>query len=101
MPALEIDIQQVNKRERYPTYRIQIVRQRHRGSRAKFVASNGFAFTSLSGPMIGGGFNKTNRGMLYLRGTSYSNDTKVLYSRSVGYVEVLKAAVKEYNKAKG
>ena len=102
MPALELDVRMSNRKNGI-SFAIQIVSQRLRGSRAAFRASNGFVFTSLSCPAIGVGYNSEGgsgsqlRGLLYLRGSTCNADDYTLYTRSVGYVESLKAAVIEYN----
>lgn len=103
MPALEIDIQQV-KRNKGLRFSVEIVGQTLKGSRAYFVASNGFVFNSLSCPAIAVGYNSGDiihsPGMLYLRGSARGSDNRVLYTDSMGYIEKLKAAVIEYNVAK-
>ena len=103
MAALELDIKTI-KSGKSVSFTIQIVSQRLRGGKASFAASNGFYFNSLSCPAIGAcynsGDNHNSNGMLYLRGSARSSDNDMLHTRSVGYVEKLKAAVIEYNIAK-
>ena len=102
MPSLKLDIE-TSKSDNAISFTIQIVSQRLRGGRASFQASNGFYFSSLSCPAIGAGYNETDSDaapMMYLRGSSYTNDNDILYTKSVGYIEKLKAAVIEYNIAK-
>ena len=102
MPALELDIQ-MNKRKNDVSFTIQIVSQRLRGSRARFTASNGFYFSSLSCPAIGTCYNSSDNnsnGMMYLRGSVHNCDNDTMYTGSIGYVAKLKAAVIEYNIAK-
>ena len=103
MPALVLDIKTTNSAEGLK-FTIQIVKQKLRGGRAGFSASNRFYFSSLSCPAIGCGYNVAGsgvkNGMLYLRGSSRDADNAILCTNSVGYVEKLKAAVIEYNIAK-
>ena len=102
MSALEVDIQMV-KSAKGLSFTVQIIEQRLRGSKAGFVASSGFYFSSLSCPAIVGGYNMddgNSSAMLYLRGSDRSHDNDRLYTNSLGYIEKLKAAVKEYNIAK-
>ena len=103
MVALELDIKTARS-DKGALFTIQITEQRLRGVAAKLTTSNGFTFKSISAPAIGIGFNNghdndpTNmNGLLYLRGSSRRNDRKILHTRSIGYVNKLKAAVKEYN----
>ena len=99
MDTLTVDIRLVKSKPLYFT--IQITHQKYRGYVADFTASNGFRFTSAYCPAItginstGGGFS--GRGVLFLRGDSTSEDNYVLRSYSIGYIEKLKVAVKEYN----
>ena len=68
--------------------------------KARFVASNGFVLTSLSCPAIGAGYNSGSNitpPMMYLRGSAHDADDRILHTKSVGYIEKLKAAVIEYN----
>ena len=102
MPALLLDIQQ-RRSDKGLKFTIQIIEQKLRGGRANFVASNGFYFSSLSCPAIGMGYNKTDSNaspMIYLRGSSRRTDNEILSTTSIGYIEKLKVAVKEYNIAK-
>ncbi len=99
MPALELDIK-TSESDKGLKFTVQIVQQRLRGSAARFTASNGFYFSSLSCPAIGVGYNNTDSDappMMYLRGSCSNNDNDILYTTSVGYIEKLKAAVIEYN----
>lgn len=108
MPALVLDIKTINS-DKGLQFTIQIVEQKIRGANAGFTASNSFSFVSLSCPAIGIGYNMSDsgsvrkEGLLYLRGSSsgYSSDNSILITNSVGYIEKLKAAVIEYNIAKG
>lgn len=102
MPALELDIKAI-KSAKGLRFTIQIVSQRLRGSKARFIASNGFYLASMSCPAISVGYNtddNTNKPLMYLRGSSISSDNRILFTKSIGYVEKLKAAVIEYNIAK-
>lgn len=102
MVSLEIDIQRLHIKNGI-SFTVQIVTQRLRGGRANFQASNGFYFSSLSCPAIGGAYNRgdsNSRPMMYLRGSARDADNEILYTNSVGYIEKLKAAVIEYNIAK-
>lgn len=103
MAALKLDIKMVRAANNL-SFTVHIVEQRLRGSKACFVASNGFYFSSLSCPAIGGDYNtgsgSSSTPMMYLRGNTRSNDNDKLYTRSLGYIEKLKAAVIEYNIAK-
>ena len=103
MLALELDIK-ATRNDKGVSYTIQITEQRLRGVAAKLTTSNGFTFKSISTPAIGVGFNTGHDndninmdGLLFLRGSSRRNDRKILHTRSIGYVNKLKAAVKEYN----
>lgn len=106
MAALELDIRTVRS-DMGLLYTIQITEQRLRGVAARLTTPNGFTFKSISTPAIGVGFNNghdndhTNvGGLLFLRGTSRRNDDKILHTSSIGYVNKLRAAVKEYNAVK-
>ena len=99
MPALELDIKTI-KSDKGLKFKIQIVSQRLRGWHASFTASNGFSFASMSCPAISVGYNtdgNTSKPMMYLRGSSTNSDNDILFTKSIGYVEKLKAAVIEYN----
>ena len=99
MPALVLDIKQ-RQSDRGLKFTVQIVEQKLRGSKASFVASNGFYFASLSCPAIGMGYNDSGSNvtpMLYLRGNAISTDNDILETPSIGYIEKLKVAVEEYN----
>ena len=106
MLALELDIKTI-RRYNGVSYIIKITEQRLRGVAAKLTTSNGFTFKSLSSPAIGVCYNdgsdadsvdNTNRGgLLYLQGSSRDADNRILRTSSIGYVNKLKVAVKEYN----
>ena len=103
MLALELDIKTMQSKNGV-LFTIQITEQRLRGVAAKLTTSNGFTFKSVSTPAIGIGFNNgldshpvNVNGLLFLRGSSSRHDAKILHTRSIGYVNKLKAAVKEYN----
>ena len=99
MPTLKLDIKK-KKSAKGLSFTVQIVEQRLRGSKANFIASNGFYFSSLACPAIGFGYNidgTSSNGMIYLRGSSSRSDNDILYTDSIGYIEKLKDAVKEYN----
>ena len=98
MVSLEIDIQR-KKIKNGLLFTVQIVTQRLRGSRANFLASNGFKFVSLSCPAIGVGYNVVEgmSPMMYIRGSGRDSDDRVMETDSIGYIERLKNAVIEYN----
>lgn len=99
MVSLEIDIQMKTAKNRV-YFTAQIVIQRLRGSKANFIATNGFVFTSLSCPAIGVMYNNGEASappMMYLRGSARDADDRVLEVDSIGYIEKLKAAVIEYS----
>ena len=85
-------------------YAIQITKQRYWGGKFNygtdsFIASNSFILASASCP-AGSSANSDNgstRYLMYLRGSSQSSDNTVVTIRSLGWVEKLKVAVKEYN----
>ena len=85
-------------------YDIQITKQRYRGDELNygnnsFTASNGFTLTSASCP-AGSSVNTggvDSRYYMYVRGSSVSSDNDVITVSSLGWVERLKVAVKEYN----
>ena len=103
MVSLELDIQMKTTKNRV-YFTVQIVTQRLRGSRANFIATNGFKLMSLSCPAIGVGYNIPEdigkNGIMYLRGSARDTDERALEVESIGYIERLKQAVIEYNIAK-
>ncbi len=102
MPALVLEIKTIKKANSIK-FTIQIVSQHHRGGRASFQATNGFYFSSLSCPAISCNYNDGKshmQPMMYLRGSGYRRDNDIMTTKSIGYIERLKAAVIEYNIAK-
>ena len=101
MESLVLDIKSISSTKGSLRFTVRIVEQRLRGSKAFFIASNGFKLSSLSYPAIGIGYNADggtyNDGLLYLRGSARSNDNDIIETASVGYIDKLKKAVLEYN----
>ena len=102
-PALVLDITDhiVNNMLRY---HIQITEQKYRGSELyrgsnSFTALNGFTLSSAGCP-AGSRHNKgdsENNYHMYVRGSYSNSDNEVIIIYSLGYLEKLKEAVKEYN----
>lgn len=102
-PALVLDITE-HVVDNMLLYHIQIVKQKYTGTQLyrgsnSFTASNGFTFASASCP-AGSSHNSNNSGdnyHMYIRGSNRQSNDEVVLTRSLGYVEKLKEAVKEYN----
>ena len=103
-PALILDITE-HVVDNMLHYRIQVIKQKYRSSRFynssdSFTASNDFTLSSVScpaGSIHNTGSSCESRLHMYVRGTDKSMDQELLATRSLGYIEKLKQAVKEYN----